>query len=175
MTDVTSGTPQFPDNIDDHPAGLTLDCLLAERVLGAKVSRITEGWSGYYNRIAITPDGEEYYFELSPHSVYGPAPLWQPSTNLSDAQVLVQHLYMHSDYRTMTEEGTAEDGYSATVWAERPSDTVGTGAQPGDRPQRAESYSVTGSGPTPALALCRAVYKAARDMRPRPPDPTTQG
>lgn len=170
MTDVASGTPHFPDNIDNHQAGISLDCLLAARVLGAKVSRIREGWSGYHNRIATTPDGEEYYFELSPHSVYGPAPLWKPSTNLSDAQVLVQHLYKHSDYRSMTEEGTAEDGYSATLWAERPFDTVGTGAQSGDKPQRAELYSVTGSGPTPALAVCRAVYKAASDMRPHQVD-----
>jgi hypothetical protein len=170
MTDAMNLGSVFPDNIDDHPSGRTLDCLLAERVLGAKVSRITEGWSGYHNKIAITPDGEEYYFELSPHSVYGNAPLWEPSNNLSDAQVLVQHLYMHSDYRSMTEEGTAEHGYTATLWAERPFDTVGTGAQPGDRPQRAQRYSVTGSGSTPALALCRAVYKAARDMRPRQMD-----
>jgi len=172
LTDDISSGSVFPDNIDHYPAGPELDALLAERVLGARVGRYTEGWSGYKNWIVNTPDGAELYILLSPHSIFGAAPLWKPSTNRSDAQVLVQHLYMHSDYRTMTEEITEENGYSATLWtlsAQRrvANEVTGAGAHPGDRPQHGESYSVTGTGSTPALAVCRAVYKAASGMRPR--------
>ena len=156
-----------PDNIDLYPAGPELDALLAERVLGARVGRYKEEWSGYENWIATTPDGAEFYILLSPHSAYGPAPLWNPSTNLSDAQVLVEHLYMHSDYRTMTEETTEENGYSVTLWAQRAFDNEVTGTRFAERPQHVETYSATGTGPTRELAVCRAVYKAASDMRPR--------
>jgi len=165
MTDAIGSGPVFPDNIDLLPAGPELDCLLAERVLGAKVGRYKEVWSGYENWIATTPDGAQLYIKLSPHSALGAAPLWNPSTNLSDAQVLVQHLFMHSNYRSVTEEGTDEDGYAATLWAQRPARPA-TGARLGDGPRHMEIYSVTGTGPTPTLAVCRAVYKAASDMRP---------
>jgi hypothetical protein len=177
VTDAISSGSVFPDNIDHYPAGPELDAILAERVLGAKVERYTEGWSGYQNWIATTLDGAELYILLSPHSVYGAAPLWNPSTNRSDAQVLVQHLYVHSDYRTMTDEVTEENGYSATLWAlpaQRPVDNevtgAGAGARPGDVPQHRGTSSVTGTGPTPALAVCRAVYKAASGMRARQMD-----
>ncbi len=179
VTDAISSGSVFPDNIDHYPAGPELDAILAERVLGARVGRYAEGWSGYKNWIATTLDGAELYILLSPHSAYGAAPLWNPSTNRSDAQVLVQHLYMHSDYRTMTEEVTEENGYSATLWtlsAQRPVDNevtgagAGAGARPEDVPQHGGTSSVTGSGPTPALAVCRAVYKAASGMRPRQMD-----
>jgi hypothetical protein len=156
-----------PENIDLYPAGPELDTILAERVLGARVGRYREEWSGYENWIATTPDGAQFYILLSPHSAYGAAPLWNPSTNLSDAQVLVEHLYMHSDYRTMTEEATEETGYSATLWAHRPVNNEATGARPADRPQHVETYNITGTGPTRELAVCRAVYKAASDLRPR--------
>jgi hypothetical protein len=165
MADEISSGSVFPDNIDLYPAGPELDALLAERVLGARVRRYKEGWSGYENWIVVTPDGEELYIELSPHSVYGGAPLWNPSTNLSDAQVLVRQLYMHSNYRTLTQEVTEEIGYAATLWAQRPVDNEVTGAHHGDRPQHVEAYCATGTGLTPALAVCRAVYKAASDMR----------
>jgi hypothetical protein len=167
MADARSSGLVFPDDIDIYPAGPELDCILAERVLGARVGRYKEQWSGYENWIATTPDGAEFYIGLSPHSAYGAAPLWNPSTNLSDAQVLVQHLYVHSDYRTLTEEVTEEHGYSATLRTQRPVDNEVTGKRPGDRPQHVETYSVTGTGPTRALAVCRAVYKAARYMGPR--------
>ena len=173
MTDVISGGSEFPGNIDLYPAGPELDAILAERVLGARVGRYKEGWSGYENWIATTPDGAEFYIMVSPHSVFGAVPLWNPSINLSDAQVLVRYLYMYSDYRSMTEESTeetGEDGYSATLWAHRPLDPTVTGVRPGDGRQSVETYSVTGYGPTPALAVCRAVYKAASDMRPRQVD-----
>lgn len=163
MADEISPASVFPDNIDLDPAGPELDALLAERVLGAKVGRYKEGWSGYENWIATTPDGTELYIVLSPHSVFGAAPLWNPSINLSDAQELLQHLHTHSDYRTMTEEVTGENGYSVTLWARRPIDKQAAGARPGDGSQPMETYSVTGAGPTPALAVCRAVYKAASD------------
>jgi hypothetical protein len=166
MTDVISSGSMSPDNIDLYPAGPELDAILAERVLGARVGRYEEKWSGYENWIATTPDGTEFYIMLSPHSVYGAAPLWNPSTNLSDAQVLVQHLYAHSDYRTMTEEATEENGYSVTLWAQRAVDNEATGVRPGDRPHHMETDSVTGTGPTRALAVSRAVYKAASDTRP---------
>jgi hypothetical protein len=169
VTDEISRDPAFPDNIDLYPAGPELDAILAERVLGAKVGRYKE-WTGYVNVIASDPDGAQFYFEVSPHFALAPVPLWNPSVNLSDAQVLVQYLYMHSDYRSMTEEGTDENEYSATLWAQRHLDTAVTGAHPGDGTRRIETYSVTGSGPTPALAVCRAVYKAASDMRPRQVD-----
>ncbi len=169
LTDDLSSGSVFPDNIDHYPAGPELDAILAERVLGATVGRYREGWSGYENWVATTPDGAEFFIVVSPHSAYEAVPLWNPSTNLSDAQVLVQHLYMHSDYQTMTEEVTEENRYSATLSAQRPVDNEGTGAgagaRPRDRPQHGESYSVTGTGPTPALAVCHAVYKAASAMR----------
>src|SRR3954470_9602514 len=139
VTDAISSGPVFPDNIDLYPAGPELDCILAGRVLGARVGRYKEEWSGYENWIAVTPDGAEFYIELSPHSAYGAAPLWNPSTNLSDAQVLVQHLYMHSDYRTLTEEITGENEYSATFWAQRPIDNEVRGARLADRPQQVET------------------------------------
>jgi hypothetical protein len=167
MADVKSSGPLLPDDIDLYPAGPELDCILAERVLGATVGRYKELWSGYENWIATTPDGAQFYIKLSPHSAYGAAPLWNPSTNLSDAQVLVQHLYAHSDYRALTEEVTGENGYSATLQARRPVDNEVTGMRPGDKPQHMETYSVTGTGSTQALAVCRAVYKAACDMGPR--------
>ena len=173
MTNATSSGSVFPDNIDHYPAGPELDAILAERVLGARVGRYSEGWSGYENWIATTPDGAEYYILVSPHSVYGAVPLWNPSTNLSDAQVLVQHLYMHSDYQTMTEDVTEENGYSAMLWAQRPVDNEVTGARPVDVPQHMEICSVTGTGPTPALALCRAVYNAASGRRPHQLDANT--
>jgi len=171
MTDSIGSAPVFPDDIDLLPAGPELDCPLAERVLGARVGRYKEVWSGYENWIATTPDGAQFYIRLSPHSALGAAPLWNPSTNLSDAQVLVQHLFMHSDYRSATEEGTEEEGYEATLWPQRPADSDVTGARRGDRPQHVEMFSVTGTGPTPSLAVCRAVYKAASDMRPHQMDP----
>jgi hypothetical protein len=166
MADAISSGSLFPDDIDLYPAGPELDALLAERVLGARVGLYKEGWSGYENWIAFTPDGEELYIVLSPHSAYA-APLWNPSTNLSDAQVLVQHLYMHSDYRTLTEEVTGENGYSATLWAQRPVDNEATETHPGERHHHVEAYSAKGTVPTRALAVCRAVYKAAADMRLR--------
>ncbi|HKP51777.1 MAG TPA: hypothetical protein VJ183_03900 [Chloroflexia bacterium] len=167
MTNETSRNPAFPDNIDLYAAGPELDAILAERVLDARVGRYEERWSGYWNVIATAPDGAQLYIEVSPHFALGPVPLWNPSTNLSDAQVLVRHLYMHSDYWSMTEEGTDETGYSVTLWAKRPLDPAVTGVKPGDGRQWVEISSVTGSGPTPAIAICRAVYKAASDMRPR--------
>ena len=39
MSEVKSGGSGLPDNIDLHPAGYELDCLLAERVLGALLLR----------------------------------------------------------------------------------------------------------------------------------------
>jgi hypothetical protein len=107
---------------------------------------------------------------VSPHSSL--EPLWNPSTNLSDAHVLVRYLYMHSEYRSITEEGTDEDGYSATLWAHRPLDVdmAVTALQPRQGRQWVEISSVAGSGPTPALAVCRAVYKAASAMSPRQVD-----
>ena len=167
MSDVISGGQELPDNIELYPAGPELDCLLAERVLGARIGRYKE-WTGYENVVATDPDGAKFYIMISPHS--SPEPLWNPSTNLSDAQELVRYLYGHSDYRSMTEQGTDEDGYCATLWAHRPLDPAVTRVRPGDGTQWVESYSVTGSGPTRALAVCRAVYKAASDMRPRQVD-----
>jgi hypothetical protein len=167
MTDITLGRMEFPDNIDLYPAGPELDALLAEIVLGAEIDRYRD-WAGYVNLVATGPDGAKLYIEVSPH--YAPVPLWNPSTNPSDAQVLIQYLYTHSDYRSMSVEGTDEAGYSITLWARRPLDTALTGAAPGDGPQRAETYSVTRFGPTLALAVCRAVYKVALDMRPRQVD-----
>ena len=52
MSEVKSGGSGLPDKIDLHPAGYELDCLLAERVLGATVRRYKEGWSGYENVVA---------------------------------------------------------------------------------------------------------------------------
>ncbi len=171
MTDPISSHPQFPDNVDLYPADPELDAILAERVLGARVSRHKE-WTGYENWIATTPDGAEFYIRVSPHGVFASVPLWNPSTNRSDAQALVQYLFRHSDYRTITEEVTEGNGYSATLWAHRPVDNEGTGARPGDRPQHVEmeTYSATGTGPTLALAVCRAAYKAASNMRSRQMD-----
>ena len=175
MSEVKSGGSGLPDKIDLHPAGYELDCLLAERVLGATVRRYKEGWSGYENVVATGSDGAMYYIMVSPHSPL--EPLWNPSINLSDAQTLLRHLYRNSDYLSMTEEGTDENGYSVTLWAPRPVDpgvarpldpraAGAAGVQPGDGREWTEIHSVTGYGPSRALALCRALYKAASDMRP---------
>jgi hypothetical protein len=169
MTHVTRSGPEFPENIDLYSAGAELDCLLAEHVLGAKIGRYKD-WGGYENVVATDPDGAKFYIMVSPHSLV--EPLWNPSTNLSDAHVLVRYLYMHSEYRSITEEGTDEDGYSATLWAHRPLDVdmAVTALQPRQGRQWVEISSVAGSGPTPALAVCRAVYKAASAMSPRQVD-----
>jgi hypothetical protein len=168
MTDEIGAGSLFPENIDLYPAGPELDVILAERVLGARVGRYKEEWSGYENWIATTPNGAELYIVLSPHSAFGAAPLWNPSTNLADARELVQHLYNRSDYRTMTEAFSGEHGYSATLWARRPVGAEAPGARPGDGPEHGEAYSATGTAATAALAVCRAVYKAASGMRPGP-------
>ena len=173
MSDVKSEGSGLPDNIDLHPAGYQLDCLLAERVLGATVRRYEERWSGYENVVATGLDGAMYYIMVSPHSPL--EPLWNPSTNLADAQALLQHLYTNSDYLSMTEEGTDENGYSATLWSPRPlesgvarpHDPRAAGVQPGEGREWAEIHSVTGYGPSRALALCRALYKAASDAGQR--------
>jgi hypothetical protein len=149
MTDTSGSGSVFPDNIDQCPAGQELDALLAERVLDANVGRYKEEWSGYENWVATTPDGAEFFIVVSPHSAYGAVPLWNPSTNFSDAQVLLEYLYMYSDYRTMTEEVTEAHHYCVTLWA-----------------QHEGTISITGMGPSRALALCRAVYKAASTMQP---------
>lgn len=171
MTDARKWGHEFPDNIDLYPAGSELDCLLAERVLGATIGRYKE-WTGYENVVATDLDGATFYIMLSPHSVYGAVPLWNPSGNISDAHILVRYLYMHSEYQSITEEGSDEDGYSATLWAHRPRNRAPAGmrVEPGDERQLVELSSVRGSGPTQALAVCRAVYKASACMRPRPVD-----
>jgi hypothetical protein len=161
-----TGAP-FPDDVDPYPAGPELDALLAERVLGARIERKI-AWGGYQSVMAIDPQGVVLYIMVSPHNA--PLPLWNPSTDLSDAEALLQQLYMRSDFRGLSEEGTDESGYVATLWALRPLDTPHNtkaevaGMPAAGGPRWALRYSVTGSGPTRALALCRAVYKAAAYM-----------
>src|SRR6476469_8876063 len=146
MTDATGAGAAFPDDIDQHPAGPELDVVLAERVLGARVGRYRETWSGYENWVATTPEGAELFIMVSPHSAYGAVPLWNPSTDLADAQGLAQHLRMDVDYRTMTDEATGEKRYSVTLPAQRPVQNAAPGAEarPGDAPQQGETHSVTG-------------------------------
>ena len=170
MTDALSAGSLLPDDIDQHPAGPELDALLAERVLRARLGRYRELWSGYENWIATTPDGAELFIMVSPHTAYGAVPLWNPSTNVEDAQALVQHWSMRAGYRPTIEEGAEEQGYTVTLSAQRPVDHAapGAGARPPGPPQEA-IYSATGTAPTRALALCRALYKAASAMRPREP------
>jgi hypothetical protein len=165
MSDTSSSGAAFPEEIDLLPANSKLDAILAERVLGASVRRHKE-WTGYENWIATTPEGETLYIMVSPHGIFTWEPLWTPSTDHSQALALVQHLFQHSEYRSITEQVTEDNGYSATLWPQQPVDHEATEARPGDGPQPMEPYSVTGTGPTPALAVCRAVYKAASRMRP---------
>jgi hypothetical protein len=163
MPDIADAGRPFPDSIDHYPAGPELDCLLAERVLGARIARYKE-WTGYENVVATDPAGTTFFIIVSPHSPF--EPLWNPSTNPSDAKELARYLYSQSDYRSMSEDGSEEDGNSITLWAHRPLETEVTGVGPGDGRQLAEIWCVRGYGPTPALAVCRAVYKAVSDVRP---------
>ena len=76
MTDAMGSGPALPDNIDHYPAGPALDAILAERVLGARVGRYREEWSGYENWVATTPGGAEFFIVvLAALRLWGRTPL----------------------------------------------------------------------------------------------------